>query len=263
MTPSDTVEMRALAKSSRRAAALTAVGALILFSTLGYSAWKLAELDKLRREESTLLAKVETHRAEVEKLRQQLEKHREEDEGLQKQLEKLGALEKELQSRIQLLKGEVKAAERARGALQEERANLRASLQNIEGEVRKTDDRSLFNTVQKLTPLSAIVEPRAEAKPVPGGETPGGTQYYDFSIWLGLPSREAGRIGRVSYEFNHPTFTQPRASSTNPADGFRVSYRGWGCLNSVIIQIETTDGSTERIDFDMCKELRRLNRPIG
>lgn len=103
--------------------------------------------------------------------------------------------------------------------------------------------------------LAEIMKPRVEAKPVPGVRGYKDLQIYDFSLWLDVPAAWKEKITQVTYEFNHPSFRDKTQTSDDRSTGFRVGYRGWGCLHIVTITITTTDGSSSRFDFDMCKEL--------
>jgi hypothetical protein len=53
-----------------------------------------------------------------------------------------------------------------------------------------------------------------------------------------------------------PSFSDPLLK-TSPADGFKGSYKGWGCLEQVVVLIEyvDTNRSPEITEFDMCKAL--------
>jgi hypothetical protein len=75
---------------------------------------------------------------------------------------------------------------------------------------------------------------------------------YDFAVWLDLPHSVRERVRQVSYTFDHPTFQQKRLTSTDPASGFRAGYRGWGCLSTVLVQVDYRDGPSDRFLLDQC-----------
>jgi transcription initiation factor IIF auxiliary subunit len=97
---------------------------------------------------------------------------------------------------------------------------------------------------------SANILPYAKFTKVKGKE---GT--YDFSLWLDVPNEQKSRIKKVTYVFNHPTFNNKVFVSNNQANGFMVSYRGWGCLSNVTIKIEGQYG-VSLISLDMCGALK-------
>jgi len=225
-------QIKALGRASRRAAVLTMVGATIVFGALAYSAWRLT---RLKTEESALRAKVEAHRNEDKELLAELE-------ALKQQREALGA--------------EIASLQTSRQVLLQQATAYQESFRKIESEVvEKRAPEKLVESIQRYTPISALAEPKASARALPELTTTEGQQIYDFSLWLGLPGADKGRIRKVSYEFNHPTFRQKTMVSSNAEDGFKVGYRGWGCLNSVIITLVLRDVPAERIDFDMCRAL--------
>lgn len=239
------IDLEAYARASRRAALLTAVGALIVLGSLIYSAWKLTALS------ATVSAKQDELRAlqaREEQLKSILEEHKRQDADVLQDLERLKKEREGLQAEIDSLKT-------SRQVQAKQNLTLRDSLRQIESTVKRAEAPDLAYTVNRLTPISALVTPRAQEKLISGLVTSDGKQIYDFSLWLDIPDQEKAKIQEVSYEFNHPTFRQPRQVSSEPSTGFRVGYRGWGCLSSVIITIRPREGEPEKIDFDMCRAL--------
>jgi hypothetical protein len=96
---------------------------------------------------------------------------------------------------------------------------------------------------------AADIIPRASYQ-----ERSGEKNSYDFSLWLDVPEDQRQKIKSVTYVLNHPTFAQKEYASSKSEDGFRVGYRGWGCLNTVLIRIER-QGAGSQITFRMCDEL--------
>lgn len=62
-------------------------------------------------------------------------------------------------------------------------------------------------------------------------------------------------ITEVVYDRNDPTFKQRFQVVKNKASSFASEYRGWGCLDHLLITIHFKDNSTKQIDFSMCKQL--------
>jgi hypothetical protein len=101
-----------------------------------------------------------------------------------------------------------------------------------------------------VLPQSANIVPRASYVEVKGQK-----DIYDFSLWIDSPNEQKVQISKVIYVFDHPTFKTKEFTSSNQADGFKVSYRGWGCLSNVTIKIESRDVSSQ-IRFNMCEALK-------
>jgi hypothetical protein len=57
------------------------------------------------------------------------------------------------------------------------------------------------------------------------------------------------------YYFEHPSFIDKTKVSTDPSNGFAVSYRGWGALRLVTITVQLNDGTSHSYYFDMVKAL--------
>jgi hypothetical protein len=69
-------------------------------------------------------------------------------------------------------------------------------------------------------------------------ETFGQTEYqgqqrntYEWSLWIEAPADVLDQIVKVSYNFDHPSYGQPRLASTTRANGFKITYQGVGVLN--------------------------------
>jgi hypothetical protein len=87
-----------------------------------------------------------------------------------------------------------------------------------------------------------------------------GNPVYEFSLLpepASLPTGQAA-VAKITYRMDDPSFNDPLLKAT-PADGFRGSYKGWGCLEQVVVLIEYVDPdrSPEIAEFDMCKALDR------
>jgi hypothetical protein len=101
-----------------------------------------------------------------------------------------------------------------------------------------------------VLPQAASIVPHASYLEVKGQK-----DTYDFSLWLDAPPEQKARIKKVVYLFNHPTFETKEFVSRNKADGFKVGYKGWGCLTNVTIKVKGRD-TRSQISFNMCEALK-------
>jgi hypothetical protein len=100
-------------------------------------------------------------------------------------------------------------------------------------------------------PLTTQVRVKAEAKQL-------GVSRYEFSLHVEEVQPGAlDRIAKVEYTFNHPTFSQKTFLSSDKHQKFKVTYVGWGCLTSVIVDFTPVEQNRrpERTDFNMCADL--------
>ncbi len=246
-------ELDTLKRASHRAALLSALGAVIVFASLAYSGKKLNALDTQVREKTQ---RIETLVAQDQKLQAAVAEHAKLDAQMREQFTSHKAEDEALQKKLDELRREVETLEKTRVTLMSETSALKGSIRNITFEVQKVSP-SAVKMVTDLKPISALVIPRAKYEAVPGMSTRAGDgRVFDFYLWLDFYPGEKPNIRKVSYEFNHPTFQEKTVSSTDPSQGYRVSYRGWGCLRSVIITVELTDGRSEKVDFAMCDAMK-------
>lgn len=246
-------ELDTLKRASHRAALLSALGAVIVFASLAYSGRKLNTLDSQVKEKAQTIRTLETKETELQK---KMTEHETKDNEIQKQLSKHTADVQALEKKLGEMHREVETLEKTRVTLMGETATLKGSIRSITNEVQKVSPDAV-KLVADLKPISALVIPRAKYEVVPGMSTRGGDgRVFDFYLWLDFYAGEKPNIRKVSYEFNHPTFPEKTFTSTDPSQGYRVSYRGWGCLRSVIITVELADGRSEKIDFAMCDATR-------
>ena len=84
------------------------------------------------------------------------------------------------------------------------------------------------------------------------GITNKGRQIYDYSIWLQTPILLKDRIEKVDYFFDHPSMLKKHRESKESSNGYSVSYRGWGCLEPVLITVHLTDGEIFKLNFYQC-----------
>ena len=243
----DRVQMESLRRASRRAGFLTALGALIVFGSLAYSAKKLTALDDAVNEKQK----------EYGELTRSYQDHLAQDKNVQMEIDERTKQRDQLQTQITALNAQLAVAEKSSNVLRREVTASQESLRQIQSEAGSTHNQTLTNIIQQYAPISALAQPFAAAQPAPGQFTADGKQLYNYSLWLSAPDDKRPQIQKVTYTFNHPTFIHKDLISSNSADGFRVGYLGWGCLNSVIITIQLESGKAPQIDFDMCAALER------
>ncbi len=234
-----------LSRASRRAGLLTLLGALMVLGTLVYSSVKLASVTNQVHDKQAELVQLQQQDGAI---RAQLLSHKTEDDTV---TQDLAALRQQMQA----LRAEKTSLENSGNALRSQTNTYLTSIRELSSEVAKSADQGLNSAVQRLTPVSAAVQPRANAVLETGLKTPDGRQIYKYSLWLEAPPAEKAKIARVSYFFNHPTFIHKTQASSNPEEGFRISYNGWGCLSSVIITLALKNGPEQKIDFNMCGAL--------
>lgn len=143
----------------------------------------------------------------------------------------------------QTLQAEINGLEEKRRALEERQREAEAALRQVVARVNA--DKS----------ATASVRPRASATELKGAQDSRGRRVYDFRLWVDAPPALKDQVQRVRYQFDHPTFINKFQESTEPSNGFAVSYRGWGCLYLVTITLFFKDGRSEQVLFDMCNAL--------
>jgi cell division protein FtsB len=220
-------KLEAVRRSSKRSGLVSGVGFLFVVAAIGYGVWQTMQLsqtiDRKKAELNELQNKASDSRKEIATLEQQ------------KQL---------VLTQIQTIEKNVQEHEPANHA------------SRIFGDIaRKVPSPVAQQTIATLTPLFAVVKPRASAEPL-GTKNSAGQAESQYSVWIDVPADRASEIRSVSYEFNHPTFTDKIQTSSDASNGFRVGYQGWGCLALVAITLNLTDGTTQPISFDQCAGLR-------
>jgi len=166
---------------------------------------------------------------------------------------RLGSAEK----RVSAAREEVNAMRLERDGLQKEQAALAADISRLKGQ--KTDlerkNLGLEAEVEKLRgPLQKLVEIDAAAQKL-GLSDPKGRPLYDFSIWLKLPEFRKSEIKKVRYHFDNPSAILKDRYADNPANGFSISYRGWGCFPDIRVTLTTADGGAIEMPLDQCAKL--------
>jgi len=83
-------------------------------------------------------------------------------------------------------------------------------------------------------------------------------QIYDFTIWLQVPILLKDQIDHVTYAFDHISKLRPNQTSSTYANGYAISYRGWGCFSGVVITVHLKDGGEHKLEYDQCDNSQRV-----
>lgn len=161
-------------------------------------------------------------------------------------------------SQARELAADVEELEARRGELAEEIASLERQWQVASQQIQEQQSfaRTLSASAERRAPIMVVAQPRASATPL-------GNDRYDFRIWLELPPDRHEECEKVSYFFNHPTFTQQTLESRDADTNWAVEYHGWGALDRVLVTMHLRDGSEQTIAFNMLAALRGEGRVPG
>ncbi|MBV9063858.1 MAG: hypothetical protein JOY77_13165 [Alphaproteobacteria bacterium] len=144
-------------------------------------------------------------------------------------------------------------------------ASVRGQLKSINGEIDEQQKKlaqlksdyhtalAAANEPVKTVPVLSEIKPKANAEPV--GKQPNGNPIYNFTCYLTAPPETLKEVQKVSYFFNHSSFAQKTLESEDAANGFAVSYKGWGALDLVVIDVRLKNGESRKLYFDMLKDL--------
>ena len=129
-----------------------------------------------------------------------------------------------------------------------------AKRDDLDAAIRELEDERDF---LKTGPLSELVRVDALAVKLDGRRDPQGRQLYDFSLWLDVPNNRKQDIREVRYRRLAGERLQDVLVGTEPSNGFRRSYLGWGCFDKVdVVIVKTTGEETPPIRVDQCRILR-------
>lgn len=106
-----------------------------------------------------------------------------------------------------------------------------------------------------IEPIAYAVPTKRTIRPSVSG-TSGELPLFTFYLHLKTIDSIKNTIANVDYFFNHPTFRQKHNISKDPSNDFKISYTGWGCLDTVTIAITKKDKSTDTMYFRMCNNLK-------
>ena len=183
-------------------------------------------------------------------------------------LTQLRALQEQLretEQRVTEASERLRAADEERRSVERRRDELKAEVESLEQQWKvaslelskvRAFSGNLSETLVRDAPLSAVVVPQAAARRIDGDT-------FDFSLWLEIPQERNGEIARVDYVLNHPSFGKNNTlTSTEPEGGFRVSYRGWGALDRVIIRLHLRSGDPDELVFNHYEALEQPDIPM-
>ncbi|MEZ4453868.1 MAG: pYEATS domain-containing protein [Nannocystaceae bacterium] len=244
------IDVKALRRTSHRAGALSLLGALIAFAGLAYAGLRLRAVQEEVQAVESRIAELKPIRDELEAAKEALTRDNAELTRLQETLkeEKL-ALEEE---RVKLTT-EVESLRSERDRLRE---GYTATLALTNNSARlPSASRAAVDEIKETLPIAAVARPAASRELLADGRA-------RYSVWLEFPANWGERCERVSYLFNHESFRAKNPSSTTVADGFKISYVGWGCLDSVVATVTLKNGGREKIVFDMCALLGRQGESV-
>lgn len=235
-------ELQYLEKSSRQAAFITAIGFAILLTTIGYSGWKLKNLD----------TQVASKTNQINRLSETTDILSTNLETLSAQIVEKGVVIKDKEQNIRDLSSRLIDLEKQEVALAKQIDALRTQKDGLIEEFQKFGQNN--SLIAAKIPLEAVITPKSKGI-FAGMEQE--VHMFNYSLWLEVPKDREQELRRVSYYFNHPSYTQPTMHSSNHDDGFAVHYYGWGCLDNVIITLSLADRSERKVDFDMCAAVNK------
>ncbi len=248
-------DIATLRRSSQRSGLVTLFGAIIVFSALGYSAWRLVDLQSHLDEVSQEIAELTPARDALRGSKADLERENTElastREGLLKQKLELEEAHTKLEIEVQSLRAE---RDRLRQGYEQLGALADPNISASAGSGTKTWQRNIAAAM----PLSASVRPRVQRTAIDASQS-------RFALSLELPANLKPQVRRVTYLLNHETLRHTKLESADAATNFGVEYTGWGCLDSVVATIDLQDGASEQLVFDMCAVLRQglPNEPVN
>ena len=231
MTELSTEDARKIKRASNRAAMLTALGAVIIFGSLAYSAVQLRKLD----------SRIVSKRGEMAKLESDFS---------------------ELIAEKERLKSEIAALEEFSTVMSKQNTLTRRLAEEtltVAKEVGPAKVTESIDAIIRKAPIEAVVQASATANPVPDR-----ADLFDFRLRLVVPDDRIDEIERASYLFEHPTFTRKLMESDNAANGFEVGYQGWGALNRVRVTLHLQNDKMAELAFDMLEAVNesRAQRPL-
>lgn len=234
-------------KTRKWVSVATILPLLLAIGALGYLLNRTAEavtrLDKIQRtltDTKSKLGIAEAQVADAERKKGVL------DREIQEVNQKRALLNSDMQklvAEIESLSEEKKKLVEQTELYESDRTAVREGLQKLATNIdRSVPEKQIANAF----PITAVAEPKASAKPIPGLK-----DKYTFRCWLEVPKQRREQIASVAYIFDHPTFANKRMNSSDASDNFSVHYNGWGALNNVVIEIRLKSGALEKMAFNM------------
>ena len=249
-------ESQRIQKASNRAAAITMLGLVVVVGTLGYSAWKLHQLDAEIQTKQTEFGELEREVQVAQSRIDAADARKKELEASNKQLQqkitKNQELNERLEKRNEFLVGYA-------DTFSEQFEELKRQFGSVYEIAAKSSDgdREIREMIARA-PIETVVEPRATAEPLPDREGS-----YKFTLSVDSPEGRRGEIERVKYFFDHPSFLKKEYDSTDAQNDFQVSYTGWGALRQVRITLVLKKGENRHLAFDMADAINRSDERLG
>jgi hypothetical protein len=107
--------------------------------------------------------------------------------------------------------------------------------------------------VEQTYPIDSLIIPRAISVPVSGNK------YYNFIIWIDVPSFRRDEIKEVLYTWPCKGFADTEHIGTEPSLGFAFGYMGWGTCPQILIDVKLTNGEIIHYNFPLIEYLENNN----
>ncbi len=105
--------------------------------------------------------------------------------------------------------------------------------------------------IEQTYSVGQLIIPRANAVRV------GSTKFYDFLIWLDMPSFRWPEIKQVEYRWPCKGFMDSLYLGKEPTLGFGFGYRGWGFCPTIDVKVRLQDGKTIEFPFKVQEYLEK------
>jgi hypothetical protein len=195
---------------------------------------------------SAVFSKVQYDKAEVEAKRSLLAK----DEAERDRKLAVDQLAAAVEGKKKADADSIAAEQRKKGAqAKEEEANRNVAALNKQ--VAKLTE-LVVETTRKL-PAARFVTPMGSKREVTPEEHAKGLGPRDYKMWVEIAPEKKGKIARVTYFLNNPTF--PQQLMVGKGDDFRAGYYGSSCLTTIMITVTDIDGNNSQIDFNLCDKV--------
>jgi len=130
------------------------------------------------------------------------------------------------------------------------------ALRNVTPDLSASQKETLSKSAQAAL-LQSKVQVKAACEDL-NAKSSNDLELYNFTFWLADIDDVFRHIKSVDYYLDHPSFTQKDLVSTDASTNFKKGYKGWGCLDSVLVKISFDDPTLRAapIDFNQCKALQ-------
>jgi hypothetical protein len=245
-----------LAKLSRQAAVMSAIGFAILGGSVIASAWYAhrAETHAALQEAKAAAADIEYANAKLN-LDSLVEQVKVKDKELEDRTRKLADLTRELDDRTRALD-----AVKAVAAKAPSNALSKDIVRAAKGSTSARPSTSSTELPATNTPLAAPPSGQVKLSLTPTGATFNGRPVYDVRCWMSMNEDAKRGVLKVEYFFDHPSFVPNTMASFAADKDFAISYRGYGCVPATAT-IVSVDGRRTPVPFDMCSLWKNAKPP--